>query len=96
MGKMRTPLKKLEKTGALQLLLILSKRGELSVSELRATIDCSWEAARGALRTLKEFGLVQDELEKVRFTARKIYFLTDKGKRVAKNLEEMERILLEE
>ncbi|MEM3580933.1 MAG: winged helix DNA-binding protein [Candidatus Bathyarchaeia archaeon] len=82
----------LEQTGSIRILLFLSKKGATTLTEIKDNVNCSLSAIYNALRKLKDAGLIQEELEK-EFPRRRLVSLTDKGRKVAEKLEEIERIL---
>ena len=84
---------KLEKTGAIQVLsaLYLSNEPKMMM-ELKNKVKCSNETMRSAVELLLEMGLVQQTLEKGP-PPRRLISLTEKGKKVAEKLEEIEEEL---
>jgi DNA-binding MarR family transcriptional regulator len=84
----------LEQTTALRILVYLLKRGAASRTDLRRDIDASVAAIYNALPKLRKLGLIKEEgKESFPFTIH--VSLTEKGKKVAEHLEEIERILTE-
>ena len=74
------------------LLITLLKYGRLSLLELREKSNLSNQTVYNNARRLKEMGLIQEELEE-EFPRRRLISLTEKGKKVAEKLEEIERLL---
>ncbi|MEM4213931.1 MAG: winged helix-turn-helix transcriptional regulator [Candidatus Methanomethylicaceae archaeon] len=74
------------------LLITLLKYGKLSLLELREKSDLSNQTVYNNARRLKELGLIQEELEK-EFPRRRLISLTEKGRKVAEKLEEIEIII---
>lgn len=74
------------------LLITLLKHGRLSLNELREKSDLSNQTVYNNARRLKEMNLIQEELEES-FPRRRFISLTEKGRKVAEKLEEIERIL---
>lgn len=82
---------KLEKRAALQILLYLLK-GEASRTDLRKNLDASVDAIYSALPILLKLGLIEEETLK-EFPFSVVIRLTEKGRRVAEHLVEIEKIL---
>ena len=82
----------LEQTGALRLLVTLLKNDALPVSELIKVVGCSQHALYNAIETLLEAGLIYEAHEKS-FPRRRIFRLTEKGRKVAEKLLEIEEIM---
>ncbi|MEM2079418.1 MAG: helix-turn-helix transcriptional regulator [Nitrososphaerota archaeon] len=82
----------LEQTSACRVLVYLSKNDKCTVSDILNKGDFSQTSLYNALRKLKDAGLIQEELEK-EFPRRRLISLTDKGRKVAEKLEEIEQIL---
>ena len=84
----------LEKAGCTEILITLLKQnGKMYFTELKN------EIGKGSMSTLnirvlelKNQGLISDELES-KFGGRKYIWLTDKGKKIAKHLQEIEKSL---
>lgn len=84
---------RLEKTGAIQVLSALFHTNEpLMMMELQKKVQCSNETMRSAVEVLLELGLIQQKIEKGP-PPRRLTFLTEKGRKVAEKLEEIEQIL---
>jgi len=84
-------IRKLEKRAALQILLYLLNGGA-SRTDLRKNIDASVDAIYSALSILLKLGLIKEEtLEKFPFSV--VVKLTEKGRRIAALLAEIEKIL---
>ncbi|MEM3390548.1 MAG: winged helix-turn-helix domain-containing protein [Nitrososphaerota archaeon] len=84
-------LEAIEQTSACRILILLLKEA-YPVSEIIYKVGASQQAVYNALRKLKDAGLIQEELEK-EFPRRRLISLTDKGRKVAEKLEEIERLL---
>ena len=80
---------KLEQTGAIKLLLFISKQGEAKTWELGRFSGVSQAAVYKAIPILLELGLVEEVLD----PPRRIFRLTEKGRRVLEKLMEVEAIL---
>ncbi|MCX7914373.1 MAG: winged helix-turn-helix transcriptional regulator [Thermodesulfovibrionales bacterium] len=74
------------------LLITLLKYGKLSLLELREKSELSNQTVYNNARRLKEMGLIQEELEN-EFPRRRLISLTEKGRKVAEKLEEIEGML---
>jgi DNA-binding HxlR family transcriptional regulator len=83
-----------EQVGCLEILSVLFKDGTLSKSEITRNVKRSTVAIYHALKTLSDLQLIV-EVEKVAFPYRKDVSLTEKGRRVAEHLVEVEKILSE-
>lgn len=84
-----------QQVGCLNLILLLFRESPLSKREIVQKLGRSPQAAYGALRVLKELDLIV-QVEAQSFPYRKDVSLTEKGRRVAEHLIEVERILAEE
>ena len=81
-----------EKTAALQILVYLIKRGEASRTDLRENIEAAMETIYSALIVLSRLKLVEEKKSN-RFPFIKQVYLTDKGRKVAEYLVDIEKIL---
>lgn len=81
----------LEQTSACRILVLLTKEA-YPVSEIIRQVGSSQQAIYNALRKLKDAGLIQEELE-TDFPRRRLISLTEKGRKVAEKLEEIEKML---
>ena len=82
----------LEQTGSIRIMLFLNKKGAATLTDIKDGVNCSLSAIYNALRKLRDAGLIQEELEQ-EFPRRRLISLTEKGKKVAEKLEEIERVL---
>jgi len=85
-------LETLEQTAACRILVYLYKEGDFAVSEIIRKVGSSQQAIYNALRKLRDAGLIQEELEET-FPRRRLISLTEKGRKVAEKLEEIEEEL---
>jgi len=85
-------LKILEQTTLPRILVYLLRKEKASRTDLKNDIDASQQAIYNALPILKEHKLIKEISESV-FPRRKIIALTDRGRKVALCLAEIERIL---
>jgi len=85
-------LEALEQTSAIRILVFLLTHEKVSRSEIINGIKASHVAIYNAIRKLKEAGLVVEETERD-FPFRVFVMLTEKGRRVAEHLAEVEKIL---
>jgi DNA-binding MarR family transcriptional regulator len=74
------------------LMITLLKYGRLSLLELREKSDLSNQTVYNNVKRLLEMGLIQEELEET-FPRRRLISLTEKGRKVAEKLEEIEEEL---
>ncbi len=81
----------LEKRGALQTLLALLG-GSLPLIELKKQVNCSGTALYSAIEDLMKLGLIKEEREDA-FPRRRILTLTDKGRKIANALAQIEEEL---
>ncbi|MEM2997180.1 MAG: winged helix-turn-helix transcriptional regulator [Candidatus Bathyarchaeia archaeon] len=87
-------LNSLEKRGALQILLHLHREGRATRTELRNHVDASMDTIYTALKVLMELGLVREEsMDRFPFSVH--VTLTEKGRRVAEHIAEVDEILAE-
>ncbi len=82
----------LEQTAAIRLLLLLAKHGKMSMLDIRYHLDASNTAIYNAIKKLSKAGLVNDEYEE-HFPRRRLISLTEKGRRVAELLAQIEAVL---
>jgi len=82
----------LEQTTAIRMMLYLYKEKKASRTDLRKNIDASTAAIYNALPKLKKLGLIEETKEKA-FPFTVEVKLTEKGKKVACHLLEVEKIL---
>jgi len=84
----------LAKAGSADILIsLLENRGKMFVTELKKEIGKgSMSTLNTRLIELKNTGLLKDEQES-KFGGRRYIWLTDKGKKIAKNLLEIENML---
>ncbi|MEM2841626.1 MAG: MarR family winged helix-turn-helix transcriptional regulator [Candidatus Bathyarchaeia archaeon] len=85
-------LNSLEKRGALQILLHLHRKGKATRTDLRGHVDASMDTIYTALKVLMELGLVE-EMAMDRFPFSVQVTLTEKGRRVAEHIAEVDKIL---
>jgi len=83
-----------EKAGSMNILITLSKhKGKMYFTELKKELGTgSMSTINMRLLELKSSGLVEDEVEN-KFGGRRYIWLTDKGKKIAKHLVEIEKLL---
>jgi len=85
-------LSKLEQTAALRILVLLKKREKASRTQLRQQIDASIDAIYNAIAKLKDLGLINESgREKFPFTVE--VSLTEKGRKVAELVANLEKVL---
>ena len=84
----------LGKAGSMNILIALSKhRGKMYFTELKKELGTgSMSTINMRLLELKSSGLIEDEVEN-KFGGRRYIWLTDKGKKIAKHLVEIEKLL---
>ena len=82
----------LERTGAIKLLIFLSEHEEAKIWDLTNLSGVSQPAVYRVMPVLKELGLVEERVD----PPRRLFRITEKGKRVLEKLKEIEEILGEE
>lgn len=87
-------LHELEKTAALQILAYLFKKDKATRTDLRENIKAAMETIYSALKILDRLDLIEERSE-TRFPFKVTIHLTDKGRRVAEYLSQIEKILEE-
>ena len=83
-------------TGYISILLYLLKNEKANVKKLSANLDVANETVYRAIGLLEKDGLIDEKEEwgkSGRGWKRKNYYLTDKGKKVAEKLREIEEII---
>ena len=85
-------IRKLEKTGALQILSHLHQNGEATRSDLRANVNAAMETIYTALENLKSLGLIEETVSNSFPRTVKVH-LSEKGVSVAKRIYEIENAL---
>ena len=93
MQRRRTPLEVLEATGATTIILYLYEAGEVPVSRIPEETRIPRSTVYNTLQVLLEAGLISEHREEKVFPRRRLIFLTEKGRKVAELLREIERIL---
>lgn len=90
MGKMEI----LEKAGSIDILIsLLKQKGKMYVTELKKKIGKgSMSTLNMRILELKNRGLIKDEQES-KFGGRRYIWLTDKGKKIAEHLIDIQRLL---
>ena len=84
---------KLEKRGVIEVLLYLREKGKASRTDLRDNVEPVLETIyKTTLPTLKRLSLIQEK-KKRKFPFTVEIFLTEKGKKVAEKLSEIEGLL---
>jgi len=81
------------KKAALQILLYLRDKKVATRTDLRENISSSLDAMYSAIPILIDLGLVRQRKQSERFPFQVEIELTDKGRRVAEHLAEIEKIL---
>ena len=93
---MKYQLSKLEKqSGTLQTLVFLNEAGETNFQAAMDQIGLFYSVFYRALVKLKEAGLVAQRIDSKAIPNKNMISLTDKGKKVARKLKDIEEILKE-
>ncbi|MHA1665121.1 MAG: helix-turn-helix transcriptional regulator [Candidatus Njordarchaeales archaeon] len=82
----------LEQTAALRILVTLFKNKQLTLTALSSKVNCSHSALYTALKKLYQAKLITETREED-FPRRRLISLTDRGRKVAELLVEIEKIL---
>jgi DNA-binding MarR family transcriptional regulator len=78
--------------GTVKVLKFLLERKQVSISELKDGVGISQDAIYNAIEKLKASNLLEERREG-RFPRRRLLVLTDRGKRVAEKLSEIDRLM---
>ncbi len=91
---MREKLSFLQKAGSLEILVsLLEHKSKMFFTELQETIGKgSISTLNTRILELKNQGLLQDEQEH-KFGGKRYFWLTEKGKRIAEHLKEIEKLM---
>lgn len=89
----RDKLRFLEATKAAAVLIYLLEKKEAPLTTLTEDLRLSRSTVYNTLRALLEAGLISERREEKVFPRRRLIFLTEKGKKVAELLKEVEKIL---
>ncbi len=90
------PIQKFEKkSGVLRLILYLYEEGETMLSSIWEGAAISIHQGYDSIDILKEFGLIKARIDQSSYPPKNMISLTDKGRKVAKHLKEIEDILKE-
>ena len=84
-----------EKAHSASILIILYREGRLFYSQLLKLLGHGGGTVSATLEYLKNLGLIIDEVEN-KFGGKRYLSLTEKGKKIAKHLIEIEKIMGEE
>jgi len=83
------------KKGSIEILSALLEKGKLYQDELGNIVGMKGGQLVDRIKELKEYGILDWEIED-KFGGKKWIFLTEKGKKIAKYLIEIEKIMEEE
>ena len=83
------------KKGSIEILSALLEKGKLYQDELGNIVGMKGGQLVDRIKELKEYGILDWEIED-KFGGKKWIFLTEKGKKIAKHLIEIEKIMEEE
>ena len=84
-----------KKSGLLRLMVFLYEHDEYMLSDIWDDSGVSRNSGSGAMELLKKYGLVKNRIDDSKYPPRYLYSLTEKGKKVAEKLKEIEEILKE-
>lgn len=88
------PIKVLEKqSGLIRLLIYLSEKSPINVQSIIDDSDIYPNIMYASIRKAKEIALIEDKVDNSKYPPRTMLSLTEKGRRVAQKLKEIEEIL---
>lgn len=82
-----------KQSGLIRLILFLDEKGEYLLSKIWVDAGISINQGYRSIEKAKQLGLVEQRVESSSYPPRNLISLTDKGKKVAKKLEDIEDIL---
>lgn len=84
----------LEKAGSTEILKILLTKKKIYISELKKELGTiSMSTLNNRISELKTQGLIEDKQEYIKSTHRKYIWLTEKGRKIAKLILKIEKLL---
>lgn len=88
------PIKVLEKqSGLIRLLIYLNDRSPINVQAIVEDSDIYPNIMYVSIRKAKDLKLIDDKIDNSKYPPRTMLYLTEKGKKVAQKLKEIEEIL---
>ena len=90
--KLRTKFEFIESSGASIILIVLLDHGELSYSDIKEKTGLPTHTAYRTLNSLLKNNLIEEKREE-EFPRRRLFKLTDRGRKIAEKLVEIEDIL---
>jgi len=89
-------LKNLEgQKGILRILVYLLDKGEVSIQYITDNTDLYYNIVKKSSSLLREYGLTNTRVDNSTYPPRNMISLTDKGRKVAQKLKEIEKVLEE-
>jgi len=89
-------LKNLEgQKGILRILVYLLDKGEVSIQKITDNTDLYYSIVKKSSSLLREYGLANTRVDSSTYPPRNMISLTDKGRKVAEKLKEIEEVLVE-
>ena len=89
-------LKNLEgQKGILRILVYLLDKGEVSIQNITDSTDLYYNIVKKSSSLLREYGLANTRVDNSTYPPRNMISLTDKGRKVAEKLKEIEEVLKE-
>ena len=79
--------------GILRILVYLLDKGEVSIQNITDNTDLYYSIVKKSSSLLREYGLVNTRVEISTYPPRNMISLTDKGRKVAEKLKEVEEVL---
>jgi len=81
--------------GILRVLILLKDKGEINYYSIIKESDLYDRVLRLSMEKLKELRLIESRLDSSTYPPRNMISLTDKGRKVAEKLEEIDEVLVE-
>jgi len=89
-------LKNLEgQKGILRILVYLLDKGEVSIQNITDSTDLYYNIVKKSSSLLREYGLANTRVDNSTYPPRNMISLTDKGRKMAEKLKEIEEVLVE-
>ncbi len=93
----RTPIRALEgQAGILQTILFLEKVGEVNFQKIVGDAGITGRSLYGSLEKLGKLGLIKQRTDSTSYPPKNMITLTEKGKKIAIKLKEVEIVLRDE
>ena len=88
------PIKVLEKqSGLIRLLIYLNDKSPINVQSIVDDSDIYPNIMYASIKKAKSLSLIEDKIDNSKYPPRNVLYLTERGKKVAEKLKEIEEIL---